>query len=79
MCDHEFEQFSIAMIGIRWQCVRCDLIAPACFNPTFESKTLKAQAAETVDEHLDGNPWRGEPGSAAYHGEPIYNRESYFR
>lgn len=36
-CDHKFEQFSIAMIGIRWQCVYCDLIAPACFNPKDES------------------------------------------
>lgn len=23
--------------------------------------------------------WRGEPGSAADRGEPVYNREGYFR
>lgn len=32
-CDHKFSLFSIAMIGIRYQCVKCDLIAPACFQP----------------------------------------------
>jgi hypothetical protein len=32
-CQHEFRRFSIAMIGIRWQCEKCNLIAPACFAP----------------------------------------------
>lgn len=32
-CAHSFARFSIAMIGIRWQCVQCGLIAPECFSP----------------------------------------------
>lgn len=38
MCDHKFDRFSIAMIGVRWQCVKCDLIAPECFTPTPEAR-----------------------------------------
>lgn len=55
MCNHKFAQFSIAMIGIRWQCVYCDKIAPACFTPTDEAK------ADIVDEilgvNLRSDPW----------------------
>jgi hypothetical protein len=36
-CRHRFQRFSIAMIGMRWQCVKCDVIAPKCFQPTPES------------------------------------------
>lgn len=54
-CDHKFKKFSIAMIGIRWQCVYCDKIAPACFTPTSEA------VADDVDEilgnHLRPDPW----------------------
>lgn len=58
--EHEFQQFSIAMIGIRWQCIdpSCNLIAPPCFTPTFEAKSKKAQVDEILDEHLGSNPWR---------------------
>jgi len=56
-CEHEFQQFSIAMIGIRWQCVKCDLIAPACFTPVFEAKSKKAQIDEILDEHLKPVGW----------------------
>lgn len=44
-CEHKFQKFSIAMIGIRWQCVKCDLIAPACFEPVDEAKAF-------FDEHI---------------------------
>jgi hypothetical protein len=57
MCDHEFERFSIAFLGIRWQCIKCDLIAPVCFTPVFEAKGKTAQVDEILDEHLSGNPW----------------------
>jgi hypothetical protein len=46
-CEHQFEKFSIAMIGIRWQCILCDFIAPACFEPV-ES----AQANSFFDDHF---------------------------
>jgi hypothetical protein len=36
-CDHKFKRFSIAFLGLRWQCVKCDKIAPACFQPTLEA------------------------------------------
>jgi hypothetical protein len=36
-CEHRFQRFSIAMLGFRWQCIRCDRIAPACFQPKPEA------------------------------------------
>lgn len=53
MCKHEFQRFSIAMIGIRWQCVNCDLIAPECFEPIDSAKSEKARLIDKMlDEHF---------------------------
>lgn len=56
---HEFQQFSIAFLGLRWQCIdpSCNLIAPACFTPTFEAKSKAAQVDEILDEHLKPIGW----------------------
>lgn len=52
MCEHSFQKFSIAMIGIRWQCVKCDMIAPACFTPVDSAKTRTALIDEMLDAHF---------------------------
>lgn len=47
-CQHDWAQFSIAMLGIRWQCTECDLIAPACFVPI----ATKTAAEQFLDDHV---------------------------
>lgn len=49
-CEHQFEKFSIAMIGIRWQCILCDLIAPPCFTPVESAKAPKRDDEEAATE-----------------------------
>lgn len=46
-CEHKFEKFSIAFLGIRYQCILCDLIAPACFTPVESAK-----ADKFFDDHI---------------------------
>lgn len=38
-CNHKFTRYSIAMIGMRWQCDKCDLIAPPCFEPNPDARS----------------------------------------
>lgn len=38
MCEHQFARFAIAFLGMRWQCIECDLIAPVCFEPVESAK-----------------------------------------
>lgn len=53
MCEHKFQLFSIAMLGVRWQCVRCDQIAPVCFSPTKEAMSDYESAMQDLfDEHI---------------------------
>lgn len=51
-CDHEYERFSIAFLGIRWQCVKCDKIMPACFTPTDDALTKNGLIDTFLDEHF---------------------------
>jgi len=51
-CPHSFGRFSIAMIGWRWQCVKCDLIAPACFTPVMEARA-DFDDLSFIDDHIE--------------------------
>lgn len=60
--------YAPAYVGIIDYAVRVDV--PECF-------VLDGETYSGAQGRVDA--WRGEPGSAADRGEPIYNRESYFR
>lgn len=61
-------------VGITDYAVRVDI--PSCF--VLDGSNAAKEAVDEILDLIEPDPWRGEPGSAAYHGEPIYNRESYF-
>jgi hypothetical protein len=53
-CRHSFSLFSIAMLGMRWQCIKCDLIAPACFKPRPQATTRYQRLLdEVLNEHVE--------------------------
>jgi hypothetical protein len=53
-CDHLFSRYSIAMVGIRWMCDKCNLIAPACFTPIPQATSAYRRVLDNIlDNHLN--------------------------